>query len=94
MAEPVNLEKFIEICINKGFEIGIKLEEIKMILLNEFNHQELNYSFGNYFAKTFCKRLEYNGFGSYSNLNQEFIFNQENPFFIKALLDKVKTEKS
>jgi hypothetical protein len=93
MVEKEDLTKFVEFCIKKDFEIEVKINDLKLILINEFNRKDLQYPFGKHYLKTFSESLEYNNFGKFNENRQVFVFNQENPIFIKGLMQKVKTEK-
>jgi len=82
--------RFIECCLNRGFEISIDLKNIRMILINDMNKTAFQYPFAKTMLKTFVESLEFANFGKYDEVKQIFVFNQENSLFVKVICRQIK----
>lgn len=92
--EYEELNKFVEICIKRGFEISVDLKNIRMIMLNELGKKQIAYPFGKYQVKLFIDSLEYAAFGKYDEVKQIFVFNQDNSDYIKIVAKSINTSKT
>jgi len=88
------INKFVDCCIERGFEISVNLKNIRMIMLNELGKKQILYPFGKYQVKLFIDALEYAGLGKYDEVKQIFIFNQDNPVYIKIIAESINAPKT